>query len=99
MVAKNRRISRSGLVAFAKSNHEKYTIIDHETLDPMVNTWSVDQLVKDFQECKKLEQMTLAEHAEAWQREQGKEVPDRDTEAWQTMYEQWVDFAFQGISQ
>ena len=39
-------------------------------------------------------QMTLAEHAEAWWREQGKEVPDRETSAWQEMYEQWIEYAF-----
>jgi hypothetical protein len=39
--------------------------------------------------------MTLADHAEAWCREQGKEVPPPDSAEWQTMYEQWVAFAFQ----
>jgi hypothetical protein len=38
--------------------------------------------------------MTLAEHAEAWWSEQGKEVPKRDTPEWQAMYEKWIDFAF-----
>ena len=38
--------------------------------------------------------MTLAQHAEAWWREQGKEVPPRDTREWQEMYEQWVAWAF-----
>jgi len=38
--------------------------------------------------------MTLAEHAEAWWKEQGKEVPPRGTEEWQEMYETWVEWAF-----
>jgi hypothetical protein len=38
--------------------------------------------------------MTLAEHAEAWWREQGKVVPPPDSAEWQTMYEEWVEFAF-----
>ena len=31
--------------------------------------------------------MTLADHAEAWWREQGKRVPRRSTARWQQMYE------------
>lgn len=42
----------------------------------------------------KLEKMTLADHAEAWTREQGKEVPERDTPEWEVMYEAWIDYAF-----
>jgi len=38
--------------------------------------------------------MTLAEHAEAWWREQGKKVPRRNTKKWKKMYEKWVAFAF-----
>ena len=37
---------------------------------------------------------TLADHAEAWHKEQGKPVPCRDTKAWQEMYEEWVNWAF-----
>jgi hypothetical protein len=39
-------------------------------------------------------QMTLAQHAEAWWREQGNIVPDRDTAEWDRMYEAWVTWAF-----
>ena len=39
-------------------------------------------------------EMTLADHAEAWTREQGKQVPARNTPEWETMYEKWVEFAF-----
>jgi hypothetical protein len=38
--------------------------------------------------------MTMADHAEAWWREQGKEVPSRDTDEWRRMYETWVAWAF-----
>ena len=38
--------------------------------------------------------MTLADHAEAWWRESGNEVPSRETTAWREMYELWIDFAF-----
>jgi hypothetical protein len=40
------------------------------------------------------DEMTLADHAESWWREQGKRVPQRKTTAWQRMYERWVEFAF-----
>lgn len=43
---------------------------------------------------KNPEAMTLAEHAEAWWREQDKEVPLRETAEWQTMYEAWIEYAF-----
>ena len=36
---------------------------------------------------------TLAEHAEAWWREQGKGVSRRNTKEWQRMYETWVAWA------
>lgn len=42
------------------------------------------------------EEMTLAEHAEAWWREQGKEVPpNRQSPEWETMYLAWWKFAFE----
>ena len=37
--------------------------------------------------------MTLADRAEAWQKERGKTVPDRGTEVWKKMYLDWVDIA------
>jgi len=39
-------------------------------------------------------EMTLADHAEAWQRERGEIVPARELSAWAAMYEQWIEFAF-----
>jgi hypothetical protein len=39
-------------------------------------------------------ELTLADHAEAWWREQGKRVPRRDTASWQKMYETWAKWAF-----
>ena len=39
-------------------------------------------------------EMTLADHAEAWWKEQGNEVPPRGTNEWQQMYEAWVEWAF-----
>ena len=39
-------------------------------------------------------EMTLAEHAEAWWREQGNKVPFRNSKQWQQMYETWVEWAF-----
>jgi hypothetical protein len=38
--------------------------------------------------------MTLADHAEAWQRERGEQVPERDSAAWDAMYQDWIDYAF-----
>lgn len=38
--------------------------------------------------------ITLADHAEAWQRERGRECPPRNTPAWTAMYEEWIGFAF-----
>jgi hypothetical protein len=42
-------------------------------------------------------EMTLADHAEAWWREQGNRVSRRDTKAWQRMYERWVAWAFSDL--
>lgn len=38
--------------------------------------------------------LSLADHAEMWWKEQGKEVSARGTEEWQNMYEQWIEYAF-----
>lgn len=40
-------------------------------------------------------EMILADHAEAWQRERGREVPDRDSEAYRAIYDEWIEFAFE----
>ena len=42
--------------------------------------------------------MTLADHAEAWWKEQGKEVPPRGIKQWQEMYETWVAWAFADLN-
>lgn len=39
-------------------------------------------------------EMTLADHAETWQRERGEPVPERDTPEWDSVYQDWIDFAF-----
>jgi len=39
-------------------------------------------------------ELTIADHAEAWQRKQGKEVPARGTDEWKAMYEAWAHWAF-----
>jgi hypothetical protein len=44
-----------------------------------------------------MSEMTLADHAEAWQREQGKEVPAHDTDEWKAMYEAWATWAFSDL--
>lgn len=40
------------------------------------------------------EEITMAEHAEAWWGDKGNRVPERGTPAWDAMYEAWIDFAF-----
>jgi len=42
--------------------------------------------------------MTLAQHAEAWYREQGVDMPS-DPVARQSMYEAWVEWAFQDFKE
>jgi hypothetical protein len=41
--------------------------------------------------------MTFSEHAEAWWIKQGKLVPPEETYEWDKMYEEWINFAFEGI--
>jgi len=43
--------------------------------------------------------MTLAEHAEAWQRERCALVPKRGTQAWNVMYQEWIAFAFEDFAE
>ena len=38
--------------------------------------------------------MTLADHAEAWAKEQGETVPPRNTAMWRELYERWIEYAF-----
>jgi hypothetical protein len=42
-------------------------------------------------------ELTLADHAELWWKEQGNIIPERNTKEWQLMYEAWIEFAFQGF--
>lgn len=41
-----------------------------------------------------LAEMTIEDQAEAWWREQGKEVPARGTDEWDAMYVAWAHWAF-----
>ena len=41
--------------------------------------------------------LTLGEHAEAWMKEQGHEVPERASHEWILLYNDWHRFAFAGI--
>jgi hypothetical protein len=41
--------------------------------------------------------MTLADHAEAWWVETGHKVPNKDTEAYNVMYESWIQYAFSDL--
>lgn len=38
--------------------------------------------------------LTLADHAELWWREQGKDVPKEGTNEYTKMYEEWAKYAF-----
>lgn len=40
------------------------------------------------------DEMTLADHAEYWARANSIPVPPRGTDEWQSLYEQWIAFAF-----
>ena len=42
--------------------------------------------------------ITLAKHAELWWSEKGETVPPRDTEEWDDMYRQWIEFAFEDFN-
>jgi hypothetical protein len=42
----------------------------------------------------KLDELTLADHAEAWARERGETVPPRDTPEWNALYSRWHAWAF-----
>ena len=49
---------------------------------------------EDFHPMGMREDTTLAECAEAWMRETGQAVPERGSQAWQELYEQWIGWAF-----
>jgi len=59
-----------------------------------------EQRYKELSDSEKLSglgNIPLWQHAEMWYYEQGNNIPERDTDAWQQMYEQWIDFAFAGF--
>ena len=41
--------------------------------------------------------VTLADHAEAWQRERGEDVPKKGTPEYTSMYEEWAEWAFSDL--
>ena len=40
------------------------------------------------------EEMSLADHAEAWCLEKKYPLPRRGTVEWQKMYKEWIEYAF-----
>ena len=46
-----------------------------------------------------VKELTFAEHAESWWQEQGNDVPERGTDAWNEMYLAWYQFAFSEFMQ
>ena len=46
------------------------------------------------EEKRNMKEQTLADHAEAWTREQGESVPKRGTLKWEAMYKTWCGWAF-----
>lgn len=46
---------------------------------------------------KNPDDITLAEHAEAWWKEKGKKVPTKGTKEWKKMYETWANWAFSNM--
>ncbi len=46
-VAESRRVNGEALTAFAMAHQDKYGIAT-DRVEPEVNTWNVDQLVRDF---------------------------------------------------
>jgi len=44
-----------------------------------------------------VDSMKLYEHAEAWQRERGKPVPERYSKEWRKMYEEWAVWSFRDL--
>ena len=42
-------------------------------------------------------EMTLYEHAVAWWKEHDCEIPDKDSDEWKRMYEEWVSWAFSDL--
>jgi hypothetical protein len=53
--------------------------------------------LSDILKVKGSDNIPLWQHAEMWCYEQGNDIPERDTDNWQKMYESWVDFAFAGF--
>jgi hypothetical protein len=39
-------------------------------------------------------ELTLADHAEMWTKENGGTVPPRDSHEYQEMYQRWIAYAF-----
>ena len=46
---------------------------------------------------KQFPEITLSDHAEAWWREKGNIVPEKNTQEWEKMYALWVEYAFETI--
>lgn len=67
-------------------------VVRHRILNPSMPT------INECSVCHRRwnpDNMTLADHAEAWWAEQGKAVPsNRESPEWQKMYLAWHTFAF-----
>lgn len=78
-----------------KENYKEYDgLLGYEAIICQVCGYIYDHTGAHPPEIK---EMTLADHAETWWREKGNTVPARNTKEYNSMYEEWIKFAFQGF--
>jgi len=55
------------------------------------------KVISDTLKVQGSDNVSLGLHAEMWWYEQGNDIPERDTDGWQEMYEQWATWAFKDL--
>ncbi len=67
------------------------------TAPPQAKWVGIRRRLAEHKRQQAAQQMTLAEHAEAWWSETGNAVPAADTPEYEAMYAAWIEYAFAGM--
>ena len=79
----NKIYSKDGSTIFAVNNKDGKEI----SYDPTQ--------ILDYWKVVNPDEVRFSVHAELWQASRGLDIPSRKTPEWESMYQEWVEFAFQ----
>jgi len=83
----NKIYSKNGDTIFAVNNRDGKEI----SYDPTQ--------ILDYWKVVDPDEVRFSVHAEFWQLSRGLDIPSRNTSEWESMYQEWVEYAFQDFGE